>query len=73
MASKRKKPQRRLSGAAGDFGLLTYPNGLKLPEGVFPLETDFRAGLMFWDLCRNNALTAERFTDLFSPSDSRRI
>lgn len=34
---------------------------------MFPLETDFRAGLIFWDLCRKNALTAEQFTDLFFP------
>ena len=34
---------------------------------MFSLETDFRAGLMFWDLCRKNALTAEQFTDLFFP------
>ena len=66
-----KKPPGRRGWADGQYSLWHMPNALKIHGKCYPISTDFRTGLRFWNLCRRGQLTGSAALTSGSPGSSR--
>lgn len=48
------------------------PNALNIQGKAYPISTDFRTGLRFWNLCRSGKLTGENALKLWFPGEKPR-